>query len=630
MNTREIKVIVGVFLLLSLFSFASAQMFPPYPVNGHIVDEAGNSIIGANVTLNYSNISYIKTIKSTTKGEYIFSLDKYYNGDKVTLTATHEAKKNTTIFTINTSKGYHAVDLIVRTEDERPPVITITSPKDNTSITMFDKKVTMEVSDESPPIVTKLYLNGSLVNTSTVSSSPSSLKVEVFYRPNATNILNASATDSWNNINYSNIVFVFVWPNQTTAPANLTAGNSTFVNLTNQTIIEIAANATIDGSVKVTADSNLTRLNATVKNTTYGLKPGEVSLNRYIEINATNIAIGNLFYVNITLFYSNDDLDLNKDGDIGNAGDIDESKLKIYWYSAKRTEWLPLDPKGKNYSNPSDPEYTPHGPEVKDIFPDPENNKLTVKLNHFSTFALVGPLVTAPPPPSAAPGGGGGGGVTSGEDPKNIEKREIRDEFLRKDVPASYKFVTPEIPVREVIIIANLNADLISVQVELLKNTSTLVTQPAPGEVYKNINIWAGTAGFATPKNIKEAIIKFRVENSWMSANNVQAGDISMLRWNSTWSRIEAKEISRDVNYTYFEAMSYAFSPFAIAAKVPEIVPIVTPPVVTPVTPEPTPPVTPAPPVPPIPAWVYAIIIIVIVAVAVYFLVLRKKEEEKK
>jgi len=240
----------------------------------------------------------------------------------------------------------------------------------------------------------------------------------------------------------------------------------------------------------------------------------------------------------------------------------------------------------------------------------------------------VPPVITVPPPPPAAPPGvgGGGAGVTSGEDPKNIEKRETRDEFLTKDTPVSYKFVTPEIPVREIIITANLNAGLTSVQVELLKNTSKLVTQAAPGIVFKNVNIWVGTAGFATPKNIKEAIIKFRVENSWMSANNVQAGDISMLRWDTTWSRIETKEISKDANHTYFEAKTNAFSPFAISAKVPEIVPIVT---VSAPTPTITPTVTITPVVPAIPAWVYALIAIVIIAAVVYFLVIRKKEEKK-
>jgi len=58
------------------------------------------------------------------------------------------------------------------------------------------------------------------------------------------------------------------------------------------------------------------------------------------------------------------------------------------------------------------------------------------------------------------------------------------------------------------------------------------VTSAAPGNVYRNVNIWIGTSGFATPRNINDAIIRFRVENSWISSHN----DIKLLRWDgSNW-----------------------------------------------------------------------------------------------
>lgn len=190
----------------------------------------------------------------------------------------------------------------------------------------------------------------------------------------------------------------------------------------------------------------------------------------------------------------------------------------------------------------------------------------------------TGITVSAAPAETPTPsrGGGGGGGVTSGEPYANIDKREIREEYLVRDKPATYRFVTPEIPVREIIITASTNAGTISVQVELLKDISTISTQPAPGIVYRYLNIWVGTRGFAVPENIKEAIIKFRVENSWLNDNNLQASDISMLRWNTGWSQIETREVNRDADFTYFEAKTNAFSPFTIAAKVPEVVPPIT------------------------------------------------------
>ncbi|MHC1571364.1 MAG: PGF-pre-PGF domain-containing protein [Methanosarcinales archaeon] len=168
-------------------------------------------------------------------------------------------------------------------------------------------------------------------------------------------------------------------------------------------------------------------------------------------------------------------------------------------------------------------------------------------------------------------GGGGGGSISSPDQSGNLVKGETRCEWLSIGVPAIYRFTTPELPVYEVNITPSVSAGEICVRVELLKNTSELVREPAWGKVYKNVNIWVGTTGFAVPENIKEAVISFRVENSWMSDENVQSEDIRMLRWNGTgWNSLEIEEADgSDPNYTYFKAMTNAFSPFAIVAEVP-------------------------------------------------------------
>ena len=101
-----------------------------------------------------------------------------------------------------------------------------------------------------------------------------------------------------------------------------------------------------------------------------------------------------------------------------------------------------------------------------------------------------------------------------------------------------------------------------------MKSTSTLVKTLPGGLVYKNINIWVGTSGFATPKNIKEASIKFRVDNAWMSANSVTSSDIILVKWNGdSWIELETRGLSKDDTNTFFEGKTNAFSPFAITVK---------------------------------------------------------------
>ena len=167
---------------------------------------------------------------------------------------------------------------------------------------------------------------------------------------------------------------------------------------------------------------------------------------------------------------------------------------------------------------------------------------------------------------SGVNGGSGGGASISAEAFENVLKKETREEVLSINVLRSFSFTTPELPVSEIAITSNINAGLINVQVELLKGRSTLVKDDAPGDVYKYVNIWVGTSGFAVPKNIKEAVIKFKLENSWLTSKGFEESDISMLRWDGTqWTSLATEKKNSDEKFTYYEAKTNAFSPFAIS-----------------------------------------------------------------
>ncbi len=440
-----------------------------------------------------------------------------------------------------------------------PPQVSITSPASGSTLTVLDNVVAVNVSDASPPIAVKLYLNGTLVKDYSTGSTSANFTTEVDYIAGTLNMLNASATDKWGNVGWSNIS-VKVVDNTNTSIIELNESETQEIILENQTAIEITAdaNATIRGNITVTADANISRLNASVglANSTFGLQANEVALDMYVEVNATNINISNVSSVNLTMFYT----------DNGIAG-LDENTLKIYWWNG--SVWNPLDPKGKSYA-------TENGPTVQDIRRNITANKLTVQLDHFSTFALVGALIptaTPAPPPSGGggSGGGGGGGGASGENFSNVIVREKYDEAIFKDKVTSYKFKNASNPITHVNVTGKVNAGLITAMIEVLKGTSTLVKEAPPGIVNKNVNLWLGTSGFAVPKNLKEVVIRFRVENSWMQGHNVDARDIKLLRWDSTskkWMTLKTEVKEKDGTNTYFEATTNSLSPLAISAVV--------------------------------------------------------------
>lgn len=199
---------------------------------------------------------------------------------------------------------------------------------------------------------------------------------------------------------------------------------------------------------------------------------------------------------------------------------------------------------------------------------DSDNNSATNKITLSVVETLVTPIPTSQPPSNSGGGsssGGGGGGGGSGENYSNILLIEKYDLQISKDVLTSYRFTDQKNPIMFVNITGNTSLGIITTSVEVLKDTSSLVNVSPDGFVYKNANIWVGTSGFATPKNIKEAIIKFRVNTSWISDNNLASSDIELLRWDGNkWVTLETSEISKDDTFTYFEARTNAFSPFAI------------------------------------------------------------------
>lgn len=172
---------------------------------------------------------------------------------------------------------------------------------------------------------------------------------------------------------------------------------------------------------------------------------------------------------------------------------------------------------------------------------------------------------------SSNTGGGGGAGGASGENYTNIEAREKYDLYIFKDITTSYIFRKTD-PIVFINITGNTNAGEINVAVEVLRNTSSLVKTPPEDPafkygVYRNVNIWVGTYGFATPTNIKNAEITFRVTKSWIEANNIDPDSITMMRYDNVWQSLPTQKISENDAHLYYKASTNSFSPFAITGK---------------------------------------------------------------
>lgn len=158
---------------------------------------------------------------------------------------------------------------------------------------------------------------------------------------------------------------------------------------------------------------------------------------------------------------------------------------------------------------------------------------------------------------SSGGGVGGGGGGSSMEDFSNILFTEKVDFNLIKDRSVTQILKSNNL-VYELDVVGANNEDFVPFKVEVLKGITKTANKTPEGTVYKYLNIHPGT------KRLKEASIRFKVDNSWMTDNY----DIKLLRLvDGEWTPLETTRINKDDTYTYFEAKTTGLLSFAIVGK---------------------------------------------------------------
>lgn len=148
-------------------------------------------------------------------------------------------------------------------------------------------------------------------------------------------------------------------------------------------------------------------------------------------------------------------------------------------------------------------------------------------------------------------------GVVTPEHLDNVVMSETHDRNLVSDIPIYYDYSSDKNDIYRIRATDKSNEKCISMRTEILINTSGTVKEAAPGNVYRNINVWSGT------DNIKEYDIAFKVEKAW--SEKYSPGNVRLFRWNkSGWEELDTKIINKDDKYYYFESHTSSYGAFAI------------------------------------------------------------------
>ncbi len=163
-------------------------------------------------------------------------------------------------------------------------------------------------------------------------------------------------------------------------------------------------------------------------------------------------------------------------------------------------------------------------------------------------------------------GSGGGGSAGSPESTRNIELKEISNEQVFKGTHTCFTFKGATNDIVTVEFDPKKSFGKTTAIVEMLKNTSSIVKEPAPGMIYRNVNIWVGNSGFSSTENLENARINFRVSRAWFTEKEIDENTVILYRYSqNSWSPLSTTHNGEDETYFYFTAETPGFSPFAIS-----------------------------------------------------------------
>ena len=135
-------------------------------------------------------------------------------------------------------------------------------------------------------------------------------------------------------------------------------------------------------------------------------------------------------------------------------------------------------------------------------------------------------------------------------------------------VAAIIKDIDTEIGLKEIKIEVNNEAQNVKISVAKYDGKPTQVSVEKTGKVYQYLEIVAQNLG----TNMDKAVVKSRVEKSWVSDNGLDKEKIALFKFvNNEWTELTTLYKTEDSNYYYYDTELTSFSYFVIAESLLEV-----------------------------------------------------------
>jgi PGF-pre-PGF domain-containing protein len=183
------------------------------------------------------------------------------------------------------------------------------------------------------------------------------------------------------------------------------------------------------------------------------------------------------------------------------------------------------------------------------------------------TISVTVNAPSQPPSGEETTGGGGGGGGEVVETKVNVTrgKASITIPIIAAGKQAVVNITKIEdMAVTQITISVKNSVNNIKIVITKLADKPASVVHEITGKVYHYIEI--------NKTNIKDVDInkmkiKFKVEKTWITTNNINESTIALNRYENGWTKLPTVKQSEDTEYVYFEAESSSMSIFAITGE---------------------------------------------------------------
>ncbi len=194
---------------------------------------------------------------------------------------------------------------------------------------------------------------------------------------------------------------------------------------------------------------------------------------------------------------------------------------------------------------------------------DTSRNLIWVRIPHFDGNSIrpAGGVITATPQNGGVTPGGGGGTA-----PEKMPSVSHRFDKIEPGAAVSMSINKTGLDFTQIQVEVKNRANDVRLTITKLATQPASVVHNVTGRVYQYVEI--DRSDNINDTNIQTASIKFKVNNTWISGNNIDKNNVYLNRYaNNQWNRLSTTMVSEDANYTYYSTVTPGFSVFVITGE---------------------------------------------------------------